>query len=80
MSKTATYIGPTEHLRGKLAIIRTATHGCVVAQFEDKSLTLQADQTVEVQVDDGPWHDKSLGFGWHAFPESHFELIPESKS
>ena len=37
--KHGTYVGPIAHLRGKTALLRTATHGHVVAQFDDRTLT-----------------------------------------
>lgn len=71
--KHATYCGPIEHLSGKGALIRTATHKHVVAQFDDKTLTRR--QGVGVSPALQLPYD-ALGYGWHAFPESHFKVDP----
>lgn len=69
--KHGTYRGTIPHLIGKTALLRTATHGHVVAQFDDQALTrsgepLPGDFTAEPPAD-------ALGFGWHAFPAEDFE-------
>lgn len=69
--KHATYVGPLEHLKSKGALIRTATHGCVVAQFDDTTLT-RSGKPFTV-ADDEPPAD-ALGYGWHAFPADHFKV------
>jgi len=84
----AIYIGPIAHLKGETAIIRTTTHGCVVAQFDKRSLTKSGkpwDKVLEyepharfpslVEPDEPP--ADALGFGWHAFPEKDFERLQE---
>lgn len=68
--KHGTYHGPIAHLKGKTALLRDATHGHVVAQFDDRTLT----RSGKPMTEDAPEPPAdALGFGWHAFPASHFE-------
>lgn len=84
--KHGTYVGPLAHLRGKKALLREATHGAVVAQFDDRKLTRSGGpipRTLDYEpharfptlqdFDDPP--PDALGFGWHAFPARDFEEI-----
>lgn len=61
------YIGPLEHLQGKKALLRTATHEHVVAQFDDQTVTKDPNEPGTLGT--------LLGYGWHAFPEAHFRVI-----
>lgn len=84
MTRLATYTGPLTHLQGKRAMIRDATHGHVVAQFDDPKLrrsgepwpTVLEDEPharfarYPVERDEPPWD--ALGYGWHAFPADQF--------
>lgn len=76
--KTGTYIGPLQHLQGKTALIRVATHEHVVAQFDDKQLSKQPNVRYSFCANsderDAPYD--ALGFGWHAFPQEHFRVDP----
>lgn len=70
-----TYIGPIEHLRGQTALLRIATHGYVVAQFNDRSARKGTPEPFDFEsptIVEIP--DDALGFGWHAFPEKHFQV------
>lgn len=86
--KHGTYVGPIAHLKGKTALLRTATHGHVVAQFDDRTLTRSGKPMPKLTVLDYEPHARfpteqqqdypeppadALGFGWHAFPASDFE-------
>lgn len=50
--------------------MRDATHGKVVAQFDDMSLTRSG---VVLSLEDPlPPGDETLGFGWHVFDPTDF--------
>ena len=53
------YVGPVSELRGKSALVVSATFGGVLAQFDDCS-AIDANGSL-------------LGFGWHEFRTSDFE-------
>lgn len=57
--KHLTYVGPVRELRGKSALVVSATFGGVLAQFDDCSI-IDANGNL-------------LGFGWHEFRTSDFE-------
>ena len=60
------YIGPIEHLRGKLATVKMDVGEVtftVYAQFDEIGLTRSGD----------PADFNYLGFGWHAFERKDFE-------
>ena len=71
--QTSTYVGPLEHLRGKRAMTRLATHGYVVAQFDDPALTRSGRviEPSEHRFSEPP--TDALGYGWHAFPKNDFQ-------
>ena len=71
--KASVYVGPLEHLRGKRALTRLATHGYVVAQFNDMTLTRSGRiiDPSENALTEPP--ADALGFGWHAFPLKDFQ-------
>jgi hypothetical protein len=68
--KHGTYCGPIPHLIGKTALLREATHGPVVAQFDDQRLTRSGEPIPNEPAGEPP--RDALGFGWHAFPSEHF--------
>lgn len=72
---SGTYIGPIEHLKGKTALLRVATHDYVVAQFDDRSLRRDTSEPFDF---DPPvvtaLPADALGFGWHAFPQRDFQI------
>lgn len=64
------YCGPIKHLAGRRALLQRETpgvrEGWLLAQFDD-----------EVSVNDGTAYiagGTPLNFGWHQFPESHFDF------
>lgn len=60
------YIGFRQHLIGKRAVFSFPPEaGFVLAQFDDKLLTLSGDAPRSA--------DDSLGFGWHLFRSNEFE-------
>lgn len=61
-----TYVGPHEKLKGHTAMIRHATHGYVVAQFNVPGLF-------------HPNTGSPLHLGWTAFPEAHFKVEERKK-
>lgn len=73
---SGTYIGHIEHLKGKTALLRVATHATVVAQFDDRSLRRDTPEPFDY---DPPvvtaLPTDALGFGWHAFPQRDFEIV-----
>ena len=65
-----TYVGPIKHLEGKTVLVRPATHGKVLVQFDDMSLTRSG---VAFSLKDPiPTDNDALGFGWHAFDPTDF--------
>ena len=84
-----TYTGPIKHLRGKTALIREGQDGQLLAQFDDRHLTLSGHKPLQVleyepharfptwQDPDHPTADH-LGFGWHAFDAGHFTAEVQS--
>lgn len=73
MKRSAIYIGPIEHLKGRGALLRTPPEGgFVMAQFYSKWLTMKG------LVSFGkPVPDDSLGIGWHVFRRSDFKVDEE---
>ncbi|XAO53929.1 hypothetical protein [Pseudomonas phage Max] len=87
--KRGIYRGPIPHLIGKTALLREATHGHVVAQFDDWSLTRSGDPIPRTRTvleyepharfpteQQEPLPEPpadALGYGWHAFPAEDFE-------
>lgn len=70
-----TYMGPIEHLRGQKALLRRATHATVVAQFADCGLRRDTAERFDPwsnEIKAVPWD--ALGYGWHAFPTSDFQI------
>lgn len=88
--KPAIYVGPLTHLRGKGALLRdTSSPDRILAQFDDTTLTLSgapipqmtvleyephARFPVEVPADLPMPTTDCLGFNWHLFPRSDFEV------
>lgn len=67
-----TYIGPLGHLKGKTAMLRKMPEeGYVVAQFDDRTLT-RSGEPVRTEFDNPP--SDALGYGWHAFRASEFDI------
>jgi hypothetical protein len=72
-----TYIGPILHLKGAKALLQKKDDK-LLAQFDDVMLTM----TEKLQY--GPFHpqmadklfpyDKSLGYNWHEFSLTDFEI------
>lgn len=83
--KHGTYKGPIQHLIGKTALLRDAAPGFVEAQFDDRTLTrsgialrLVVCELVgqpEAMGQPEPPRD-ALGYGWHNFPKTEFNLDP----
>lgn len=85
MSRQAKYIGPLTHLKGKTAMLREATHGKVVAQFDDPKARLSnnpwpQEWNPEPHSQHGGWWSDSetppfdaLGYGWHVFNPGDFD-------
>ena len=63
--RTATFIGPIAHLRGKTALVRDHSRVAVLAQFDDRDATLEGLSYLR--------NPTRLGFGWHAFPIGDFQ-------
>ena len=61
--RSGRYIGAIEELQGKTAILLPGQHSSfeVRAQFDDMSLEIDGTR---------------LGYNWHSFAKSDFELIP----
>ena len=56
----AVYTGPIEELQGETALVRPNQKDELLVQFDNQELT--------------DWSGVKLGFGWHIFPESSFEV------
>jgi hypothetical protein len=83
--KYGKYVGPLAHLKGKMALVRVATHGKVVAQFDDRMLRQSGEpwptKTQYLGTIRFPWvtpdfskiPDDALGYRWHVFNPEDFE-------
>ena len=81
------YVGPIPHLKGQTAIVRVATHGKVVAQFDNRKLLRSGKpwpqkmvklgrppMQIDWMIDDyDTLPDDALGYGWHLFNPEDFE-------
>lgn len=61
------YVGPIEHLKGKRALVRSATsrRGYVLVQFNGANLTRNGKPSDDLTDD--------LSFGWHYFHYRDFK-------
>lgn len=89
MTTAKKYVGPLQHLKGKTALVRVATHGKVVAQFDDRELRRSGlpwpTKTVYLGTIRPRWQvredeklpDDALGYGWHVFNPEDFDELPD---
>jgi hypothetical protein len=85
------YIGPIAHLKDKTAILQKDGPYAVTAQFDDMTATRSGEpfEREETQLE-YVGHDRfptpvtrtvrvhpsdALGFGWHRFPVTDFEIV-----
>jgi len=65
--RRAIYTGDLKHLKGRRAFVMADPNypNQLLAQFDDISLTRRGPRSAR---------DKSLGYGWHRFPEDVFTI------
>lgn len=77
------YVGPIAHLKDKTAILQPHGPYVVTAQFDDTTATRSGEpfEREETYLESSVIHkvrvhpSDALGFGWHRFPATDFEVI-----